>query len=840
MQVLFVLRAGKIAFWKFSRGSLKHGSLNGNDWNDYTPTFWNEWSDVNQPGESEDAILFSERQIGLSELPSWFQGTDERTSEWTLEKLSMLSNDDDFSGKGLVLCQGKVELMLASGDPIETYWLASSQKFAFPKNELKIEVVKPAPQIVMQKKSEIVSDCNNGHEASTFVGTFKGKEGLKKMNNFENYQQKRNELVGIIDEARKIFLGLKDEAEVSAIDGLMNKLRHENFKVLVIGEFKRGKSTFINALMHKEILPAYSVPCTAIINEIKYGEEEKAVVHFKQKVEKLPEGLADDIKGYINRNKGSGVIPPLTIPIDKLEECVTIIDVEKEQAEAISESPFDFAEIYVPLDICRNGVEIIDSPGLNEHGTRDAVTTKYSHNVDAIIFVLLCQPLASGSELKSIDDLRALKHEDIFFICNSFDLVRDKERPRVMQMAKTRLGPRTKLGDRGLHFVSSLKALEARTATELDADTMRVEEEASNFPMMEEDLSQFLVCDRGRIKLSLPAKAIGQKLSEGLCKKIESKIRDLGEKTEVLEQKVRERKACVADLRAREEANLGNLEGRVSVIKGLIERETLSFIEDIATNVPNWVKECVPNAGLGILFTTKNDIENVSRELVDYATERIKESQEEWRKTTLEPRVNEEISKFRTLAETYVAEFLKKKSEAEGDVQTESENGTTEGIDKFYVDNGIDQSIFSDLMVTAAPSVAISIGMAFLGFLSPWIMIPALLGAGGLSRLFNKESKMDNIKESVGKEMANQIRIDGIKKLHASPEALGARLTAIIDKFKEVFEREIEGAEARADQALADSNLNQQEVDERKRYYNELLSAAATLVKRNDEFLGSL
>jgi len=658
------------------------------------------------------------------------------------------------------------------------------------------------------------------------------------MNNLNAFQGKKVELIGMLDETRDLFAGLNDESEVKTLEELRDKLRNDNFKVLVIGEFKRGKSTFINALMHEEILPAYSVPCTAIINEIKFGEEKRAVIYFKQNVEQLPDGLADDIKAYISRYKGKGEIPPLTVPFEKLEEYVTITDVEKEQAESISESPFERAEIYVPLDLCRDGVEIIDSPGLNEHGTRDAVTTKYSRNVDAIIFVLLCQPLASGSELKSIDDLRALGHEDIFFICNSFDLIREKERPRVIQMAQTRLGTRTRLGNEGIHFVSSLEALEARTE-ELDGDKIKLREESSNFPKMESALSDFLVNDRGRIKLSLPAKAISQKLSENLRKKIDAKIRDLEEQGAVLEQKVKDRKAKVADLKSREEANMGNLSGRVTSIEQLIEHETLSFITQVAAKVPEWVNDCQPSAGLGMIFTTKADIENVSRELVDYATERIKEAQDEWRKETLEPRVRQEICEFRALAEGYVAEFKKKMGEAECN---DGESGETDEacIESFYVDNGIDQELFTDLVATAAPTVAVGLGMAFLGFLSPWILIPALLGAGGISRLLNKESKMDSIKSSVGQEMAKQIQMDGIKKLHASPEALSERLTGIIDQFKSVFEREIDGAQKRADQALADSKLNQQEVMDRKQQYADMIASADVLLKKNEAFLAGL
>ena len=88
------------------------------------------------------------------------------------------------------------------------------------------------------------------------------------------------ELASAIDDLRS--LGLSVDGQV--LKDLKDKLENDNFKVLVIGEFKNGKSTFINSLMGKKVLPAYSTPCTAVINEVVYGEEEKATLYFKKGV----------------------------------------------------------------------------------------------------------------------------------------------------------------------------------------------------------------------------------------------------------------------------------------------------------------------------------------------------------------------------------------------------------------------------------------------------------------------------------------------------------------------------------------------------------------------------
>ena len=166
-QILFVLKEGQIAFWKYLRGSLARGTLNGNRWIDYTPSFWNDWCEVNQPGELEDAILLSDTPNGFGELPSWLKGDGKGPSAWSADTLSKMSNDAEFSDKGLVLSQGKIRFTLAQGDTVETYSLTSSLKFTLPKDEPKKEIVEPesAKPVAKPAPSGIIGDSYNDPEA---------------------------------------------------------------------------------------------------------------------------------------------------------------------------------------------------------------------------------------------------------------------------------------------------------------------------------------------------------------------------------------------------------------------------------------------------------------------------------------------------------------------------------------------------------------------------------------------------------------------------------------------------------------------------------------------------
>src|SRR5271170_1431446 len=61
---------------------------------------------------------------------------------------------------------------------------------------------------------------------------------------------------------------------------LERKLARNQLHLAVLGQMKRGKSSFINALMGAEILPTGVLPVTAVITEIKYGLTPEAIIRF--------------------------------------------------------------------------------------------------------------------------------------------------------------------------------------------------------------------------------------------------------------------------------------------------------------------------------------------------------------------------------------------------------------------------------------------------------------------------------------------------------------------------------------------------------------------------------
>lgn len=326
---------------------------------------------------------------------------------------------------------------------------------------------------------------------------------------FDRFAKKREELLEMCNETIEIAKSLGQHEKCRLLMVFRDKLRDDRFRLVVLGSFKRGKSTFINAMLGSEVLPNYAVPCTAIINEVKWGDDKNVRIHFKQPIpDSLPDKLAPEAVEHIRKHSASDAVPPLDVPFDKLEYYVVIPDPAKDQADGIAETPFDHAEIFWPLDLCKNNIEIIDSPGLDEHASRTKVTEQYLTQADVILFVQSCAALAGATEMSFIENnLHCNGFEEIIFVCNRFDEVRERERDRVKEFGRTKLGAVTKLGsERGVFFLSAADALDGRVENK-DEYVQR-----SGMLEFERMLFQYLVENRGRLKLLQPARKLSTEL----------------------------------------------------------------------------------------------------------------------------------------------------------------------------------------------------------------------------------------------------------------------------------------------------------------------------------------
>ena len=262
-------------------------------------------------------------------------------------------------------------------------------------------------------------------------------------------------LLDIVDDLSKIKNnGDKRLGEIS------EKLTLEQFNLVVMGQFKRGKSTFINALIGAEILPTSIIPLTSIVTILRYGQESKAIVRYLD--EKEEEIHLTDIPKFVTEKQN---------PKNKLH---------------VKE-----VEVLYPSDYLKNGVRIIDTPGVGsvfKHNTD--VAYAYLPYVDAGVFIVTPDPPLGEAEHRFLKKVR--EHADkFFFVLNKTDLVDESDLYESMDFTTDLI--RKDLGKSiNLYPISAKFALLGK----LNGDTDKLTE--SNVLLFENDLKDFLHREKGK------------------------------------------------------------------------------------------------------------------------------------------------------------------------------------------------------------------------------------------------------------------------------------------------------------------------------------------------------
>jgi len=173
-----------------------------------------------------------------------------------------------------------------------------------------------------------------------------------------------------------------DKVLLDQIGACKELVKTKHYSVAVMGEFKRGKSSLINALLGSKILPADATPTTATINRITYAPDPKTVITYKDGGEE-------------------------EICIDTLCDYVTKLTADGEhRASKIRE-----ATVYYPTVICQNHVDIIDTPGLNDEEHMTKITIDMLPYVDAVIVPIHARAPFSATEKNFVCQL--LENENI-------------------------------------------------------------------------------------------------------------------------------------------------------------------------------------------------------------------------------------------------------------------------------------------------------------------------------------------------------------------------------------------------------------------------------------------
>jgi len=273
---------------------------------------------------------------------------------------------------------------------------------------------------------------------------------------------------------------------VKQLTKLEQRLEQERFQLGVLGQFKRGKSTLLNALLGEEILPTSVLPLTAIPTFLSWGERRGAKVIFQDG--KAPENIESDdpavLKGF-------------------LERYVT------EQGNPENRRGVARVEVRHPAALLSRGVVLIDTPGIGStfrHNTTTALS--FLPQCDAALFVTAPDPPITEVEaefLKTVNDHAAR----LFVVFNKVDYLSADETQKALRFLKEVLREQLKEKD-----IPKIFPLSARYALQAQRKNDHTLWEKSGFAALNAHLIDFLLHEKERALVEAVAQKAAALINE--------------------------------------------------------------------------------------------------------------------------------------------------------------------------------------------------------------------------------------------------------------------------------------------------------------------------------------
>jgi GTP-binding protein EngB required for normal cell division len=212
---------------------------------------------------------------------------------------------------------------------------------------------------------------------------------------------------------------------------LAARVSEGRFYVACVGQFKRGKSTLLNALVGYAVVPTGFVPVTAVPTVIRFGDELRARVRIRDG--SWRDAAMSDLKEYVT-----------------------------EELNPENKKALDGAEVFVPSPLLSSGMCFVDTPGLGSVFTGNTATTQaFIPHIDAALVVVGADPPIAGEELTLVESI-GTQVQDLILVINKADRTSDPERAAAVKFTREILEKRLHRPMGKVFEVSAVERIEKR------------------------------------------------------------------------------------------------------------------------------------------------------------------------------------------------------------------------------------------------------------------------------------------------------------------------------------------------------------------------------------------
>lgn len=325
---------------------------------------------------------------------------------------------------------------------------------------------------------------------------------------------------------------------------LAGRLDSGRFHLAVLGQFKRGKSTLINALLGESLLPSSVIPLTAIPTLITYGDKKSIRIRFQgsRDDEIVEDGTSHDLYRALLHSVSEEFNP-------KNEQGILQV------------------EVAHPAPILAEGVVLIDTPGIGSiHQHNTEMTLNFLARCDAALFLISADPPITEVEVEFLRTIRGAVTK-VFFVLNKIDYLTDDEQKAALAFFETVLRERADI--RGPVTIFPVSAKRGLTAAMADDAALR---RSSGIAKVSDHLVGFLAGEKNTVlrdavrkkaRAVLGAVVLRLELSR---RALEMPLDDLEGRMQMFEVKIRE-----AELQRRHAADI--LEGDHKRVADWLEEE---------------------------------------------------------------------------------------------------------------------------------------------------------------------------------------------------------------------------------------------------------------------------